>query len=248
MSDIVRGNSPSQDPESVRVLLGNIRDVCIRFNVVSLERQIEAAGNLFAENQLIDVAILGQFKAGKSSFINSLTDEPILPVGVIPVTTVITRLKYGEKERAVVTYFTGGQTVIDLARVEDFISELKNPANERNVEVVDIDLPSLRTVCGPEARGHSWTRKRVQVQYGDVSGMASPGRDGNCRDKLGQTFIRKRSQSHPGTDGLHPESSFAPHQGGPAHQGSAGGGDEVLPNHAQKGVRAGNSPCLCTLR
>ena len=148
MSGIVRGVSPNRDREVSRALLESIQEACLKFNILSLKRQIEATGSLFAENPLIDVAILGQFKAGKSSFINSLTGGLILPVGVIPVTTVITRLQYGEKERAVVTYFSGGQTEIDLAQLEDFISEARNPANERNVEVVDIDLPSLKPYAG----------------------------------------------------------------------------------------------------
>jgi len=148
MSDIDRGDSSEWEREASRLLFESIKEACLKFNILTLKRQIETAGGLFGGDPLIDVAILGQFKAGKSSFINSLTGRPVLPVGVIPVTTVITRLKYGEKERASVTYFTGGQTMIDLADLRDFISEARNPANERNVEVVDIDLPSLKPYAG----------------------------------------------------------------------------------------------------
>jgi GTP-binding protein EngB required for normal cell division len=148
MSNTVRGDSSNLDQDACRIILESIQHVCVKFNIVSLKRQTEAAQALFGENLLIDVAILGQFKAGKSSFINSLIGRPILPVGVIPVTTVITRLQYGERVRAVVTYFSGGQTVVDLAQLENFISEAKNPANEKNVEVVDIELPSLKPYTG----------------------------------------------------------------------------------------------------
>jgi ribosome biogenesis GTPase A len=47
----------------------------------------------------MDVAVLGQFKAGKSSFINSLPGQDVVPVGVVPVTTVVTRLRYGPTAR-----------------------------------------------------------------------------------------------------------------------------------------------------
>ncbi len=76
-----------------------VQTACSRFQITSLNRQIEAAGDVLRENRLIDVAILGQFKAGKTSFINSLIGSSVLPVGVIPVTTVITRItrvQYGE--------------------------------------------------------------------------------------------------------------------------------------------------------
>lgn len=129
-------------------LLDRVRDICRRFHILSLNRQIEACDGLLAENPPIDVAILGQFKAGKSSFLNSLIGKPILPVGVIPVTTVISRLTYGERERAVVSFFDGTRSEIDTSRLDDYTSEAKNPSNQKNVERVDIELPSLKDYAG----------------------------------------------------------------------------------------------------
>jgi GTPase Era involved in 16S rRNA processing len=94
------------------------------------------------------VAVLGQFKAGKSSFLNSLIGREILPVGVIPVTTTVTRIQYGEKENVIVRHFDGKETKVTIPEVEDFTSEAKNPANCKNVEVVDIELPSLKDYEG----------------------------------------------------------------------------------------------------
>jgi hypothetical protein len=54
------------------------------------------------------LAVLGQFKRGKSTLLNALISEPILPVSVIPLTAVPTfihfgsvptiRVKYNEKQ------------------------------------------------------------------------------------------------------------------------------------------------------
>ncbi|HNS14792.1 MAG TPA: dynamin family protein [Syntrophorhabdaceae bacterium] len=133
-------DSSRKDPADLLALIG---DICSRYHISSLNRQIDACKGLFVENPLIDVAILGQFKAGKSSFINSFIGKPVLPVGVIPVTTVITRLQYGAKERAAVSFFDGKRTEVDFDEIEEYISEAKNKANEKNVEVVDVELPSL---------------------------------------------------------------------------------------------------------
>jgi GTP-binding protein EngB required for normal cell division len=133
---------------SVGRILQIIKQISTSFNILSLGRQIEACEEFFAENPLIDVAILGQFKAGKSSFVNSLIEISILPVGVIPVTTVITRLRYGPKERAIITYFDGKQSEVGLSEIDEYISEAKNKANDKNVNVVDIELPSLKTYAG----------------------------------------------------------------------------------------------------
>ena len=141
-------NARKMTLSQIRDLLQTVHGVCDRFQLVSLKRQLEAGESLLAQNPPIDVAILGQFKAGKSSFINSLIGKDILPVGAIPVTTAITRLQYGEMERAVVRHFDGSTTEAALSEIADFNSESKNPANEKNVAVVDIELPSLEDYAG----------------------------------------------------------------------------------------------------
>jgi len=135
-------------PHPAQALLRRLEEICDRFLIVSLNRQVEACGNLLHQNQLIDVAILGQFKSGKSSFLNSLIGKTVLPVGVIPVTTTITRLQYGKRERAVVRHFDGRHTEVDIGTIEEFTSEAKNPANQENVEVVDLELPPLEKYAG----------------------------------------------------------------------------------------------------
>ena len=135
-------------PHTYQALLSRIQEVCDQFHIVSLNRQIDACENLLRQDRLIDVAILGLFKSGKSSFLNSLIGKPILPVGVIPVTTTITRVQYGERERAIVRHFDGQQTEVDIGAIGEFTSEAKNPANQKNVEVVDLELPSLEKYSG----------------------------------------------------------------------------------------------------
>jgi GTP-binding protein EngB required for normal cell division len=139
-------NAPIQDIS--QQLLKNVLEFCARFSIVSLKRQIEACEKLLIQSPPIDVAILGQFKAGKSSFINSLIGKSVLPVGVIPVTTVITRLQYGEREQAIVRYFDGSASEIGINDIENFTSEAENPSNKKNVEMVDVELPSLKNYAG----------------------------------------------------------------------------------------------------
>ncbi len=131
-----------------RETLVPIREAVSRFGLVSLERPLDVCENLAAKSPLIDVAILGQFKAGKSSFLNELLGRKLLPVGVIPVTTVITRISYGPKEWVVVSHFDGTRTQIDLESLDEYTSEAKNPSNEKNVSVVDIELPTLEGYAG----------------------------------------------------------------------------------------------------
>ncbi len=137
-----------QPSTNVRDMVDCVREAAEKFHIVSLNRQIEVCEGLLSRNPLIDVAILGQFKAGKSSFINSLTVRDILPVGVIPVTTVVTRLSYGEPERATVAFLDGTRTEVGFDALGEYISEARNPSNEKHVSMVDIELPSLSRYPG----------------------------------------------------------------------------------------------------
>lgn len=138
----------SPSPNFLKNFLNHIQEICKQFQIVSLKRPLDSCNNLLTENRVIDVAVLGQFKAGKSSFLNSLIGRQILPVGVIPVTTTVTRIQYGDTEKAIVRHFDGKETKVTIPDVEDFTSEAKNPGNCKNVEVVDIELPSLKDYEG----------------------------------------------------------------------------------------------------
>ena len=71
-----------------------------------------------------------------------------MPVGAIPVTTAITRLQYGNNERALVRHFDGRITEVPLIGIVKFTSEAENPGNSKNVAIVDIELPSLQKYPG----------------------------------------------------------------------------------------------------
>lgn len=129
-------------------LARTLEKIVSQFQISTLKRPLEAYSSLFQTEQIIDVAILGQFKAGKSSFLNSIIGKQVLPVGVIPVTTAITRLQYGEPERAEVTHYDGKKTYVSVEEVGEYNSESRNPGNEKNVEVIDIYFPSLRDYAG----------------------------------------------------------------------------------------------------
>src|SRR6266571_237532 len=96
------------------------------------------------KNQLLNVAVFGRFKAGKSSFLNQLLRRPVLPVGVVPVTSVVTEICYAKQESATVIY-RGGHTTetVPLTAIGRYVSELDNPGNRRGVETVRVFVPEM---------------------------------------------------------------------------------------------------------
>jgi GTPase Era involved in 16S rRNA processing len=88
------------------------------------------------------VACLGQFKRGKSSLLNALVGTSLLPVGVVPVTSVVTVVRFGERKAARVRFSDGHEQEIGVDDLAAFVSEEGNPSNRKAVAVVELFVPS----------------------------------------------------------------------------------------------------------
>src|SRR5579862_2423736 len=95
------------------------------------------------------VACIGQFKRGKSSVLNALVGDSVLPTGVVPVTTVPTIVRYGSHAAARVRFeAAGGWTDIPVKTVDEYVSEEKNPGNAKHVAALEIFVPSPLLATG----------------------------------------------------------------------------------------------------
>ena len=83
------------------------------------------------------ISVAGEFKRGKSTLINALVGEEILPTGVLPLTAIATELRFGEPG-ATVEHLDGRRLPIDPGDIADFVTEARNPANERGVARVEV--------------------------------------------------------------------------------------------------------------
>jgi GTP-binding protein EngB required for normal cell division len=135
------------DQEVAANVLAKIERVCCRHGITSLDEFISSC-RLFAEERTLNIAIFGRFKAGKSSFLNHLLGRPLLPVGVIPVTSIVTEIQWGPGERAEIEYLDGHKEEVSIGRVAEFISEAGNPANAKGVGRVRVALPSMTRFRG----------------------------------------------------------------------------------------------------
>jgi len=94
------------------------------------------------ESDIFSLVVVGQFKRGKTTFINALLGKDLLPVAIIPLTSIITILNYGEELR-IITYFeNGADKEISLDDLPLYVTEKHNPKNEKSVDRVEIAYPS----------------------------------------------------------------------------------------------------------
>ncbi|MDA8123061.1 MAG: dynamin family protein [Deltaproteobacteria bacterium] len=142
-------SNPGTDvADSRQAVMLRLERICREFNVDSLLPQIGAGEEVLREHGVVDVAVLGQFKAGKSSFLNGLIGRDVLPVNVLPATAVITRIGHGPADRALARHMDGRAREIPLEDLPEFVTEQRNPGNAKQVSIVDVELPVLADFRG----------------------------------------------------------------------------------------------------
>jgi GTP-binding protein EngB required for normal cell division len=122
-------------------------DVAARYEISALSGLLAAARASMGQDE-ISVAVVGRFKAGKSSFLNHFIGRGILPVGVVPVTAVVTEIHYGAREKARVHHRDGRDPEVSLNQIGGYISEKENPENIKQVDLITVELPELRRFRG----------------------------------------------------------------------------------------------------
>ena len=98
----------------------------------------------------LQLAVLGQFKRGKSTFINALLGANLLPTDVIPLTAVATFISWRPEPLVVIRFHNGGPTQQFPVRTSDelrntlfrFVAEEANPENYLGVERADLLYPA----------------------------------------------------------------------------------------------------------
>ena len=84
----------------------------------------------------MEVAITGQFSAGKSTFLNALLSKNILPTGITPVTSKVNFINYGEEYKLKITYYSGAQEYAPIEAIADF-------TDQRSEDMKDIKYLTL---------------------------------------------------------------------------------------------------------
>jgi small GTP-binding protein len=89
-----------------------------------------------------NLVVLGQFSRGKSSLMNAILGVERLPTGVLPLTSVITTVSYGDRERVLIQ--RRGSTLpeeVALSQLRQYVTQEENPGNEQQVILAAVQLP-----------------------------------------------------------------------------------------------------------
>ncbi len=114
-----------------------------------LSARLEVLRERLASGRL-QLAVLGQFKRGKSTFINALLGAPLLPTAVVPLTAIATFIAWRSAPLVRVRYKDGREPDEFAGENPDairdflfqFVAEEANPENRLAVERVELFCPA----------------------------------------------------------------------------------------------------------
>jgi Dynamin family len=105
----------------------------------------ERIGELLARlaDDRFNLVVVGRFSRGKTSLMNAILATDRLPTGIVPLTSVITTVAYGSKERVVLKY--EGRILEQEVQIVDpplYITQQGNPGNVRSLQMAQVQLPA----------------------------------------------------------------------------------------------------------
>jgi GTP-binding protein EngB required for normal cell division len=135
--ELARDHTPSPESNARLRALAGLAECA---GATGVAREAAEVAARVAEGRFY-VACVGQFKRGKSTFLNALVGEPVLPTGVVPVTSAITVLRHGRRG-ARVRFQDGRSEDVPVETLPSYVTERENPENRKRVRAVEVFLPS----------------------------------------------------------------------------------------------------------
>jgi len=106
-----------------------------------LAEQAPALGRLRESlDRPLVVTVMGEFNAGKSTFVNAFLGEEVAPMGVTPTTATVNLLKYGAERKGRVLYLDESTRELPWTEVPTFLKTL-SAEDARKIRLVELLYP-----------------------------------------------------------------------------------------------------------
>ena len=135
-----------------------------------ISEQIKESLNLLIDtlNEPPLIAVIGQFSSGKSTFLNALLGQDILPSGLTPVTAKAVRLKFAKMPLLSVKFINGSESLLassDLAELNKLGEQVSGMTLYAPSEILKdinfIDTPGLNSLRDADTKETKNTLKKV---------------------------------------------------------------------------------------
>lgn len=128
----------------VTVALQELSDIAQSLGAKTLKDRLDRELVKKLEEDRFHLVVVGEFNHGKSSFVNALLGENVLPVGVTPTTAAIHHLKFSETPEATVVMQSGNRESIPFEETRRFAVGGGKSADEIDYLEVGYPAPLLK--------------------------------------------------------------------------------------------------------
>ncbi len=155
---------------AIRELLLRTAVVAESAGLVSMAREVREVRVPKLEEERFSLVVLGEFNHGKSTFINALLGEALLPTGITPTTAVLTHVRFGEKKTAEAVLESGARKKVDPAKLSEWLTvdaeprepvshvEIAHPSPFLRDQITVVDTPGVNDI----------NEQRAEITYGYV--------------------------------------------------------------------------------
>lgn len=93
------------------------------------------------------VAVMGEFKRGKSSLINALMGSRILPADATPTTATVNRIVYGKSSKTEIHYKNGKVQEISIDELADYVTQTTSDGKARALSIKEAVVYAPTVIC-----------------------------------------------------------------------------------------------------
>ncbi len=129
------------EPDPIRGALGRASEIALERGEPITSARLAALAERLRRGEF-NVVVVGAFKRGKSTLVNALVGAPVLPTGVLPLTSVATSLRWAPVSTATICSEDGTSRGIPLTALDGFVTEAGNPRNHLRVASAEVAVPA----------------------------------------------------------------------------------------------------------
>lgn len=168
MSELLAGHRQAKDEIVNR--LSQLADAAEAVGMQTLARDIRNARIPKIKNERFHLVVLGEFNHGKSTFVNALLGDDVLPTGITPTTAAINHVVYADQAYARATLADGGVQEVNAADLAQWVTV--GGGREKDVAFVEVGHPTellrnnITLVDTPGV--NDLNEQRAEITYGYV--------------------------------------------------------------------------------
>jgi small GTP-binding protein len=176
VSEAPKRASAAERKAAIRGVMERVAEVAETAGLPSTARDIRETRLPKLAEERFSIVVLGEFNHGKSTFINALLNEALLPVGITPTTAVLVHVRHGENVKAEAVYESGKRAALDPTKLAEWLTvegeaerkpdklgpisfvEITHPAPVLKDNITIVDTPGVNDI----------NEQRAEITYGYV--------------------------------------------------------------------------------